>query len=200
MALSNYSELKTSIVAWSSRADQAADLDDFIALTEAKFWQVLRVRAMENRLSLASSSRFIPLPSGFLELRSVSYVSGATRKRLEAGTPNGMKVDSSSGIPSEYVISDELELNRPTSGRIELQYFRKLDPLSAASPTNGILTEYPNLYLYGCLAMSAARAHDLDQEVKWQTRFDNELLDSNQRAKSGRFGPARAAQSRGSRP
>lgn len=200
MALSNYSELKASVESWSSRDDQADYMDDFIALTEAKLWQSLRVRAMENRLSVAGSGRFIPLPTGFIELRRVLYVSGSTRRRIDPGTPGGMKITDSSGIPSEYVVTEEIELNRPTTGRLELQYYRKIDPLSADDPTNGILTEYPNLYLYGCLSFAFAKAQDTEQELKWGARFDTELIDANERAKAGRFGPGKAAKSRGSTP
>lgn len=200
MALGNYSELKASIASWASRDDLADSMDDLIALTEARLWQTLRVRAMENRISLSGSGRFIPLPTGFLEARRVLYVNGSTRIRIEPGTPSGMKISDSSGIPREYVVTEELELNRPTTGRIELQYYRKLDPLSADDPTNGILTEYPNLYLYGCLGFAFAKAQDTEQELKWSSRFESELIGANERAKAGRFGPGKAARARGSTP
>lgn len=200
MALSNYSELKASVESWSSRDDLADVYDDLIALTEAKLWQTLRVRSMENRISIAGSGRFIPLPTGFLEARRVLYVNGSRRIRIEPGTPSGMKITDASGIPSEYVVTEELEFNRPTTGRIELQYFRKLDGLSVENPTNGILTEYPNLYLYGCLGFAFAKAQDTEQEIKWSSRFQAELIDANERAKAGRFGPGKAAKARVSTP
>jgi len=44
MALTTYSELKTSIADWLNRSDLTTQIADFIALTEADFNSKLRVR------------------------------------------------------------------------------------------------------------------------------------------------------------
>jgi len=49
MALTNYTELKTSIANWLNRSDLTSEIaDDFIKLCEADFNAKLRIRQMEQ--------------------------------------------------------------------------------------------------------------------------------------------------------
>ena len=48
MAISTYVELQTAVANWLDRDDMSARIPEFIALTEARFNRILRIRAMET--------------------------------------------------------------------------------------------------------------------------------------------------------
>ncbi len=75
MALSNFSELKTEIANYVDRSDLTSQIPTFIKLTEARINRSLRVRLMESVkiISLVSGSKRYPLPSDYLQLRTVQY-------------------------------------------------------------------------------------------------------------------------------
>ena len=75
MALSNFSELKTEIANYVDRSDLTDQIPTFIKLTEARINRSLRVRLMESVkvISLVSGSKRYPVPSDYLQLRTVQY-------------------------------------------------------------------------------------------------------------------------------
>jgi hypothetical protein len=75
MALSNFSELKTEIANYVDRSDLTSQIPTFIKLTEARINRSLRVRLMESVkiISLVNGSKRYPLPSDYLQLRTVQY-------------------------------------------------------------------------------------------------------------------------------
>jgi hypothetical protein len=57
MALSSYSELKTSIANWLNRSDLTTEIsEDFIVLTEADFNSKLRIRKMVAQTTITIDS------------------------------------------------------------------------------------------------------------------------------------------------
>ena len=49
MAISNYTELNTAVANWLDRDDLTDRIPEFIALAEARFNRLLRIRAMEEK-------------------------------------------------------------------------------------------------------------------------------------------------------
>jgi len=75
MALSTFSELKTEIADYCDRSDLTSQIPTFIKLTEARINRSLRVRLMESVkvISLVSGSKRYPLPSDYLQLKTIQY-------------------------------------------------------------------------------------------------------------------------------
>jgi len=48
MAISTFAELKTAAANWLDRSDLTDRIPEFIALAEARFNRILRIRAMET--------------------------------------------------------------------------------------------------------------------------------------------------------
>ena len=73
MALSNYSELQSSIANWLNRSDLTTEITgDFIVLTEKDFNSKLRIRKMvESDSSFSINAETVALPSGFLQVRDL---------------------------------------------------------------------------------------------------------------------------------
>ena len=81
MALSTYTELKTSIANWLNRTDLTSEIaEDFIVLAEKDFNSKLRIRKMNaTDASFTINAETVALPTGFLQLRDMYIVEGGTK-------------------------------------------------------------------------------------------------------------------------
>ena len=73
MALSTYSDLKTSIANFLARDDLTSQIPDFITLAEARMSRELDTRSMEKRATATTvaGDGFISLPTDLREIRNV---------------------------------------------------------------------------------------------------------------------------------
>jgi hypothetical protein len=202
MSLTTYLGLKDSIESWSHRNDVANRLDDFIDLAESEMYRHLRIRDMETRTTATTSGRYLALPTGFLEMRRVRLISGAQYFELLYSTPEGMYISQDSGIPGVYTITSQLEFDRsPDSAyTIEYQYYASLSALSAGSPTNAILTRFPNIYLFGSLWALYLWALQEDKAEYYYGKFMQAIQTANREDSKGRHGPAPAMRYGGPTP
>ena len=158
MAINTYSTLQTAVANWLDRNDLTDRVPEFISLAEATFNRVLRLRAMETTVADAtpSGSKEDALPTGYLQMReihlattpvvSLSYITPEIMYRIRAG--------STSGKPNSYTIVGDNILFGPTpDGAYDysITYYKAFDALSDAAPTNWLILNAPDLYLYGAL-------------------------------------------------
>ena len=158
MAISNYTELQTAVANWLDRDDLTARIPEFIALAEARFNRVLRLRSMETKqtASTAAAQRNYALPTNYIQMRNfqlntsplttLSYVTPEIYDRLWGG--------SSGGTPKFYtILADEISLG-PIPGSVitmEMLFYKKFDNLSGSVATNWLITNAPDIYLYGTM-------------------------------------------------
>jgi len=75
MAINSYSSLQTAVANWLDRSDLTDRIPEFIDLAEARINRALRVRLMESVkvISLVGGTKRYPLPSDYLQLRTIKY-------------------------------------------------------------------------------------------------------------------------------
>ena len=192
MALNNYANLKQSIQNFSHRTDISDVIDDFIDLAENKIDNTLRLRQNELRARASVTSRFLELPERFLEMRRLSLINGSVTRELKYKSPEAMTIDDSSGEPDFFTITSQIEFNKAPSSTmtVEMAYYARLDPLSDTNVTNNVLTDYPNLYLYGSLSELHRWARDEETANYYESVFMRELEKSNFQENRGRYGAA----------
>ena len=158
MAISNYTELKTAVANWLDRDDLTDRIPEFIALAEARFNRVLRLRSMETKqtASTVAAQRNYALPTNYIQMRNfqlntsplttLSYVTPEIYDRLWGG--------STSGTPKFYtILADEVSLG-PIPGSVmtvEMLFYKKFESLSSSVATNWLITNAPDIYLYGSM-------------------------------------------------
>ena len=160
MALDTFSNLKASVVSFSGRDDLSEHMDDFVKLTEQSIYHndqsPLKIRSMEalSTLVTVAGTKTVDLPANFLAFRSITIESGGNEYPLSYYTPGALPTPNTSGVPRAFTITDKIEFdyNPDAVYTININYYAKATPLSSAAPTNAILTTYPSIYLYGCLA------------------------------------------------
>tara|TARA_R110000772_G_scaffold264034_1_gene384199 strand:+ start:294 stop:920 length:627 start_codon:yes stop_codon:yes gene_type:complete len=199
MALTNFDELYKSIVDWSHRGDLGVKIPDFISLTENAMYsndaEVLTVRSMETISTALTAGQYLSLPDNFESARSVRLVTDGGGGELRFQAPEQMRKRVAGGRPSFFsVVGNEIQFDRVPDSEytIEIQYYRKATPLTEANQTNDILTNHPNIYLYGALAQAFSYSQDDQQAGKYVQLFIGAIKGANKADKKGRYGPAPA--------
>jgi hypothetical protein len=195
MALGTYSELKTSIANYLNRDDLTSVIPDFITLTENRLDRELRVRVNMVRASTTTTSGtpFYNLPTDMIELRNVTYdSSGGNSYALNYLSPESGHREYggvSNGFPRAYSnlgLDMEIFPTPDAAYTIGINYFKKITPLSDSVTTNDILSEFPDLYLYGSCLEGALYLNDSEQTQRFISIFTdtlNNVKDSEERSR-----------------
>jgi hypothetical protein len=179
MALSSYSDLQTSIKNFLKRADLDGVIPDFIALAEADIYRRLRVSNMENTGTTTLSAETLALPTGFRELRNIQLnTTPVTFLKYMAPADMDMRYGGTTGKPLYYcIVGNEFQFAPSPDGSYTLQYtyYKAFDPLSTTS-TNWLLTNNPDVFLYGALKHSAPYIQN-DPRIKlWEDLYEKALV------------------------
>lgn len=185
MAINNYATLNTAVSNWLDRDDLTNRIPEFIALAEARFNRKLRIRMMETistEITTVGGKKDYDLPAGYVQMKEfhlntspitpLSYITPEMMFRLEAG--------STSGKPSVYTImTGKVSLGPTPAAAYEtsMLYYKTIDPLTSLEDTNAMLTENPDIYLYGAL-LEAEPFLMNDQRVQlWAMGFSQAITD-----------------------
>jgi len=160
-------------------ANETTTVPDFITLFEACANRRLRVRQMELSTTLTPSSGSATLPTDYLAWRRVTWT-GSPRVELEYVAPSYLQAafpDTPSATPSVFTIESSTLKVRPVSNTgLEFLYYQKIPSLSTGAPTNWLLTEHPDLYLFGSLVEGQMFNVNTELAALWKGRRD-ELFD-----------------------
>lgn len=192
MSLTDFNGLKSAIALWSRRDDVTNSLDDFISLAENDIDKSLQLRTNEKRAlaTINNVDRFITLPTGFIEMRSLRILVGVDWEDVMFRVPDGLNIKETAGTPYFYTINKQIEFDRvpDQSYQLEMVYYKKLTPLSATNTTNNVLTDYPDLYLYGALTHLYKWARDEENASYYDNIFNQAIARANMQEKRGRYG------------
>jgi hypothetical protein len=194
MAISTYTDLKTSIASWLNRDDLTSVIPDFISLAEAGINRDLRHYKMIERADATLDSRYVQLPADWMETVRFSITSGNTY-RLELVSRDDMleyrqKTANTSGRPKFYAnIGDTIEVF-PTPDAdytMQLQYYSKTPALSDSNASNWLLLDAPDVYLYGTLIQSAPYLQDDARTQTWAALYAAALQSLQKASDDTRF-------------
>jgi len=185
MAIGTFAQLKTAAANWLDRSDLTDRIPEFITLAEARFNRILRIRDMETvstAITTTAGTREYNLPTGYVQMKefhlstdpitSLAYITPEMMSRLWAG--------SGTGKPQVYtIIADKVRLG-PSPGdayTTSMLYYKAFTALSDSATTNDMLTNNPDIYLYGVL-LEAEPFLMNDQRVQlWATAFRQAIAD-----------------------
>ena len=184
MAISNYTELKTAVANWLDRDDLTDRIPEFIALAEARFNRVLRLRSMEAKYTAntVAAQRNLALPTSYIQMRNfqvntsplttLSYVTPEIYDRLWGG--------STGGTPKFYtILANEVSFG-PIPGsvmEVEMLFYKKFDNLSGSVATNWLITNAPDIYLYGSMLEAEPFIMNDERVPLWAAALDRAVSD-----------------------
>lgn len=194
MAITTYSELKTAIADWLNRSDLASAIPNFISLAEAQMSRQIRHRKMVTRATATMDTPYFAVPADWKETIRFQLNTNPVTPLLYV-TPEQLLEDSqgysSAGQPMFFTtIGQQFEVLPQPDGSYdaELLYYSKLPALSDAAPTNWLLTESPDIYLYGALAQSAPYLKEDERTGIWAglyQKFVDDMMLADERARIG---------------
>lgn len=193
MAISTYSELKTAIANWIVRDDLTSRIPEFVALAEARFSRDLRLTSQETSTDLTVTSQSVAFPTDFLEARRL-YLSTSPVKQLRMMSIidfwqnwNG----ASSGVPEVFATEGQNFVFAPAPDgtyTVKLLYYAKFDALSADGDTNWLLTNAPDVYLYGSLIEAEMFLMNDERMPLWAAAFKNSIDSLMKSDRAARWG------------
>ena len=182
MSIATYSELNTAVANWLDRDDLTASIPDFITLCEARFNRALRIRAMETKesASTVAGQRGLALPTGYIQMRNLQ-INSTPITPMQYVTPeiyDRLYGSTTTGTPEIYtILSDEIQLG-PIPGSvqtIEMLFYKKFDALSDSATTNWMITNAPDVYLYGSLLEAEAFVGNDPRVQLWAQGFETAI-------------------------
>lgn len=186
MAITSFSELKTAVGNWVVPAPATARIPEFIALAEATLNRTLLCRQMDAVATVTITDGIGAVPAGFRQVRSFALTASPYTRLTPMPADFIASLDPSvGGTPQCYDrVGSNFIFWPPSSSSATLRYRKALTPLSDAAPTNWLLEEHPDIYLFSTLLH--ADLYDVDQErlSNWTAGLDtavSQLLDQEKR-------------------
>lgn len=186
MAIATYSDLKSTIADWLNRTDLTAVIPSFISLAEAAFNKDERFRNQKSivRATATFDEEYEALPSDYLEMLNLTNLTTVPFTRIQFLTLNQAdeykRSFDTSGVPKYYsIVGSQLQLLPVPGASItaEMVYYAKIPALSDSNTTNWLLTNHPDVYLYGTLIQSAPYLKDDERVAVWASLFEKAVND-----------------------
>jgi len=193
--LNNYNGLKAAIADWLERYDLDDAIPDFIQLAESRIKR--RVRDITALTEVAATNWMLTNhPDVYLFgslVEAIPYIGNDERiplwqAKYDAALLEVRRPDTDTGL-SDYAglkaaVADWL--NRPdiddsipefitlAEARIKRR-IRDIDSLSVSNTTNWVLTNHPDVYLFGALAEASPYLGNDERSVLWQAKYEAAL-------------------------
>lgn len=194
MAITTYAELKSAIADWLNRDDLDAVIPNFISLAEAHFNRTMRHRKMVTRSDATLDTPYFAVPADWLENIRFQLNTNPVTPLLyvtpEQAAEERQKYNAS-GQPLFFsMVGEQFQVvpSPDTSYDAELLYYAKIPALSDSNTTNWLLTESPDVYLYGSLVQSAPYLKEDERISVWAglyQQFVDDMMLADERARIG---------------
>ena len=185
MAIGTFAQLKTAAANWLDRSNLTDRIPEFISLAEARFNRVLRVRDMEavsTAISTSAATREYDLPTRFVQMKEfhlttdpltpLAYITPEMMTRMQAG--------SAKSKPQVFtIIADKVRLgpNPDAVYTTSMLYYQAFAALSDSATTNDMLTNNPDVYLYGTLLEAEPFIMNDERVPLWLAAFEKAVSD-----------------------
>jgi len=180
MALSNYTELQSSISSWLQRDDLTAQIPDFINICESYLNDDLRLRSMITEATVTPSqvNSYVSLPDGFIE--AIAFVDENNNPIQQIHHDMLQGLDSTNN--NYYSVTSRINFPTAASSALSytMTYYKGMDLIT--NTTNDVLTNYPNLYLYGSLLQAEMFLKNDKRIGTWHDLYDKAMRKANSRS------------------
>lgn len=182
MALTNYSDLKTTVANYLARSDLTSQIPDFIRLAEDRLRRDLRIRQMLKVVTTTTTSgdSTVALPSDFLHLRDV-HIDGNPPSTLVYQSPSIFFRNSrsnESGIPFNYtILASEFQFAPVPDSEytIRMLYYAAPPYLSNTNSSNNFLAYCVDALLYASLAEAEPYLMNDARLQTWASLYDRAI-------------------------
>jgi hypothetical protein len=193
--ITTYTELVAAVGQnWPDRTDLTGRQEEFIALAEAAFKRDPRFRKL-NYTTLTVAQDAVDLPSDIREIEDWSHDDGTYFGEIEV-VPFGQLAElkrryGQTGVPQFAAIVNDVAYFAPVADATystKFVYWRKIAPLSETVPSNWLLQEAPDAYLYGALIHLEGFLKNDARITTWKTLYEEIAEQMHKDADSQQFG------------
>lgn len=195
MSIANYSDLQAEIALYLARSDLTAQIPDFIRLTEAKlqrkFTGVTTLSTVNTTNWMLTNNPDVYLYGALLEAQpylmddariqtwTQIFTTVVAQVRYPSTSANFTNYTGLQAAIADWLNNSSITGAIPNFIRIAEEKFsikfKSFTPLSVGNPTNTILTNYPDVYLYGTLAEAATYLNDKESLSVWEGELNKRL-------------------------
>jgi len=180
MAITTNAELNTAVANWLNRSDLTSRIPEFIVLFEASFNRTMRtVDMLTNDTAFSVTGQYVNVPTGFLQAKRLTLLTTPVTP-LEYMTPESLaeqrQYHSGSGRPQFYTVtSTQLEFlpSPDATYTANLSYYKRIT--AVASSDNWLLTNHPDIYLFGALVAAEPYLKNDERLIVWQAQLSKAL-------------------------
>ena len=166
--IQNYADLQTEIASWLHRSDLTARIPSFIQFAEARINNELRLSRMVRYRTINVAGPLFDRPADFLEM--IRFVPSA-KPNEEFDVVGPRQISGTKGNFYAHVGDQIMLLDQATDPRnVELTYYARIPALFDAEST-WLLSDQPDLYLYGALTHSAPFIKDDARIATWEAGY-----------------------------
>ena len=195
MTITNYGTLKTAIADTLNRDDMTSVIPQFVSLAQAQFNRKIRSFRQITRGSLTIDAQFEALPADWLETIRITMdanpIRVLTQISMDDLTRYRTAIDNTTDAPVYFAHNGtdiELFPTPSTSYTGEISYYAKVTALSADGDTNWLLTNHPDVYLYGSLVHTAPYLKDDARIALWAGLLAQAMSEIEDESTAARFG------------
>jgi len=197
MALTTYTELQAEIASWLNKSNLTSNIPTFITLAETDMNRRLRIRLLEQDTTGTLSSGTLDLSSEltrFAKIKQVTLSDSGNRWVQNYISPaqfNQVHFNDETGVPYDYtLVGNEMKFGPAPGSSYEynIWYYSKIETLSGTVATNSILTNYPDLYLYGSLVAAEPFLKNDKRLSTWKLLYEQSLKMTTQESINDRQG------------
>lgn len=195
MSITNYGTLKTAIADTLNRDDLTSVIPQFVSLAHAQFNRKIRSHRQITRGSLTIDTQFEALPADWLETIRITMdanpIRVLTQISMDDLTRYRTATDNNTDAPVYFAHNGtdiELFPTPSTSYTGQITYYAKITALALDGDTNWLLTNHPDVYLYGSLIHSAPYLQDDARIVVWAGLLAQAMTEIEDESNAARFG------------
>ena len=194
--ITSFTELKAEIINWLDQSD--VPVEDVIRFAESQMRRDFRARKLATDPDFVVDAAVEDLPADFYALYGLYHpvaINAAGVGTIETLGPNEfgdlVKSFATTGSPRYAVLEDTQIRFLPTpdtAHTVVLQYWARVPYLTIAAPTNWMLEDNPDIYLYGSLMQTAAYIREDTRYPMWKALYEAALNELNASTKNRLFG------------
>lgn len=203
-AIPNYDALKDEIDDWLNRDDLGTTAETFIWLAEEELRRDRRVRRQSER-TFTVSSESENLPTGFVEMEAL-YHDGPTyyheieivsadmlaeikrRNGADTGTPTHAAIINGTSVRLAPAPDESYDLR--------LVWWETVPHLGSSRPTNWLIDNHSDIYLFASLVQSAPYVRDEERLPMWRMELERRLEDMHTDSERKRYSGSLVKQTR----
>lgn len=181
MAITTYTELKSAITDYMARSDLTGNVEDFIALAEARLNRLLKMVETDTTLTGTAASRRIDISSlSLIQPIALFVVVNGDEVEISRKPDGSFAYDDTAGLPSFYGLDGtNIDFDRPLDQAYTFRFrYQGRFALSVGSPTNKLLTDHPDVYLAASIVWGSVYIKDVSQAAGFKSLLDEFIAET----------------------